>query len=172
MTIPDPRLTEQLQRRRHQSQPPAQRGLTRAPDTAVPTPVLAAAHGHLCVPTTALRPPVARQRPCPRPPRRGPQQGPRAASHRRRRGSGVPGGVDLGPFVSLSGFWSCAPITRLPPAPRGLSDRSSPQSDRISNLEPVLGRDLAPPPPPGTSRADASQARGCARPGAGPPRHP
>lgn len=86
-----------------QTQPSPSRSLQRPAGTSAPRPPRCGRPGQAA--------------PLPGPPRRGPQQGVPAASHRRRRGSGVPGGVDLGPFVALSGFRSCSPITLHPLAP-------------------------------------------------------
>lgn len=87
---------------------------------------------------------MAQPRPCPRPPRPRPLRGLRAASHRRRcQGSRVRVRVDPRPFVSLSGFWSCSPIT---PRAQPLQPLAPPQSTRISNLESILVGDGASPP--------------------------
>lgn len=87
---------------------------------------------------------MAQPRPCPRPPRPRPQRGLRAASHRRRcQGSGVHVRVHPRPFVSLSGSWSCSPIT---PRAQPLQPFAPPQSTRISDLESILVGDGASPP--------------------------
>lgn len=87
----------------------------RARKIAVDKLILPATRGHLRVSTTEIRGRggAARQRPRPRPLRRLPQRGLRATSHRHRRSSSAHVRGDLGPS-SLSGSWTCSPVSSRP----------------------------------------------------------
>lgn len=111
--------------------------------------------------TSASRPPR-----CGRPwPGSAPVPGLRGVPPRRRRDSGVPGGVDLGPFVALSGLWSCSPIALHPRAPRASltrPDRNPTASPTWSRSWPALPRRRrpgAPACPPRRAPAHLAQTR-------------